>query len=172
METTDMTLAEFEDLAFTHGPDLSEWPEHALAGAAKLIEASPEADALLNSVADLQSALTAARPEDPAPSVELMSRILADAATVSPIAAAAAAPPPVKVSLASRIWDVFSPAAACAASAALGLWLGYAGPVDLTDVAGGTFELAGLVATEEFALLDDLDVSPIAGVDDFLEGAK
>ena len=173
METTEMTLAEFEDLAFTHGPDLSEWPEHALAGAAKLIEASPEADALLNSVAELQSALSAARPEDPAPSVELIEPYSGRwPATVSPVAAAAPAPSPVKASLVSRIWDVFSPAAACAASAALGLWLGYAGPVDLTDVAGGTFELAGLVTTEEFALLDDLDVSPIAGVDDFLEVAE
>lgn len=176
MKTTEMTLAEFEDMAFTHGPDLSEWPSDIQAGAARLVETTAEAQALLETVADLQSALTEARPDDPAPSVDLMSRILADAATVEAVMPAPSAFPvvaqPVLPSVFSRIWNVFSPAAACAASAALGLWLGYAGPVDLTDMAGGTFELAGLVAVEEFALLDDLDVSPMAGVVDLLEASE
>lgn len=169
MEHTQMTLAEFEDLAFAHGPDLSEWPGHAQAGAARLAEASPEAQALLGAAADLQSALAAARPADPAPSVELMSRILSDAATVRPAQVSAPETKPARASLVSRILTVFSPAAACAASAAFGLWLGYAGPVDLTDVAGETFEMAGLASTAEFALLDDVTVSPIAGVMDLLE---
>lgn len=176
MENTEMTLAEFEDLAFAHGPDLSGWPDQAQAGAAMLIEASPEARTLLDRVFDLQSALSAARPEDPAPSVDLLSRILADAAIVEPFVASSLAilpaVQPVRVPLFSRIWAVFSPAAVCAASAAMGLWLGYTGPVDLTDMAGQTFELAGLVATEEFALLDDVGVSPIDGVIDLLEASE
>lgn len=172
MENTEMTLAEFEELAFAHGPDLSDWPLPAQTNAATFLKASPEARDLLQSVADLQAALLSARPEDPAPSVDLMSRILADAATVQPVLAPASAPPPANASFMSRLWDVFSPAAACAASAAVGLWLGYAGPVDLTDVAGGTFELAGLATSGEFSLLDDLSASPIAGVGDFLEGSE
>ena len=172
MGHTKMTLAEFEDLVFAHGPDLSEWPDHVQVRAAKLLETSPEAQALMDSAADLQSILTRARPEDPVPSVELISSILSDAATVRPAADLAPAIPPTKTPLFSRIWTVFSPAAACAASAALGLWLGYAGPVDLTDVAGGTFELAGLAVSAEFALLDDVAVSPIAGVIDLLEASE
>lgn len=166
METTEMTLAEFEDLAFAHGPDLSEWPDHKRASAAKFASASSEAQAILVSVADLQATLASAHPADPDPSVDLMSRILADAATIKPALALAPAKQPARAPFFSRILDVFSPAAACAASAVLGLWLGYAGPVDLTDVAGETF---GLAAPTEFALLDDVGVSPIAGVMDLLE---
>lgn len=169
MENTEMTLAEFEDLAFTHGADLSQWPENAQAEAAELAEASSEARALLTAAAELQTALAMARPDDPVPSVDLMSRILADAATIRPVVASAPAPQPMRAPILSRLWDVFSPAAACVASAAFGVWLGYAGPVDLTDVAGEAF---GLAATEEFALLDDLGVSPIAGVIDLLEASE
>lgn len=169
METTEMTLAEFEDLAFAHGPNLSDWPDAAQGGAVMFVEASPEAQALLNSIANLQSVLAASRPEDPAPSVDLMSRILADAATALPAPFPAPTPRPARSSLVSRIWNVFSPAAACAASAAFGLWLGYAGPVDLTDIADETF---GLAATEEFAMLDDVGISPIAGVIDLLEASQ
>lgn len=169
MENTEMTLAEFEDLAFAHGADLSEWPEDAQAAAAALAEASSEARALLAAAAELQTALAMARPDDPVPSVDLMSRILADAATVRAVAATMPAPQPRRTPFFSRIWDVISPAAACAASAAFGVWLGYAGPLDLTDVAGEAF---GLAATEEFALLDDLGASPIAGVIDLLEASE
>lgn len=166
MKNTEMTLAEFEDLAFAHGADMSEWPEDAQAAAAALAETSSEAQALLAAAAELQTALAMARPADPAPSVDLMSRILADAATIRPVVTAPPAPQPVRAPFFSRIRDVISPAAAFAASAAFGVWLGYAGPVDLTDVAG---EALGLAATEEFALLDELGASPIAGVIDFME---
>jgi len=166
MDTAEMTLAEFEDLVFAHGAELSEWPEDAQAAAAALVRASSEAQALLVANAELQTALAKARPADPAPSVDLMSRILADAAAMRPVASIPSAPQPMRGSFFARIREVISPAAAFAASAAFGVWLGYAGPVDLTDVAG---EALGLAATEEFALLDDLGVSPIAGVIDLLE---
>lgn len=169
MKNTEMTLAVFEDLAFAHGADLAEWPEDTQAEAAALAKASPEARALLAAAANLQTALAAARPDDPAPSVDLMSRILADAATVKPAAVFTPAPQPERAAFFARIWDVVSPAAACAASVMFGLWLGYAGPVDLTAVAG---EALGLAATEEFALLDDLGASPIAGVIDLLEASE
>ncbi len=171
MKNTEMTLAVFVDLAFAHGGDLSEWPKATQAEAAALVEASSEARALLTTAAEFRTALANARPEDPVPSVDLMSRILADAATVKPVAAFAPAPQPQprRTLFFSRIWDVFSPAAACAASVVFGLWLGYAGPVDLTDVAGETF---GFGANEEFALLDDLGASPFVGVIDLLEASE
>ncbi len=170
MEHPDMTIDEFEDLAFAHGADLTAWPVEAREQASALLAASPVAAASFAKARELEAALTSARPVDPVPSVELMSRILADAAAAAP------APPPATVkaqpkenALLTRVRAFLSPAAACAASAALGLWLGYAGPVDLSDVA---VEALGVETEMEFALLDGVGASPIAGVLDILEASE
>ncbi len=114
--------------------------------------------------------MAALKPEDPKPSVDLMGRILADAAAMAPEKVILASVAPHRQpTILSRLHAFLSPAAACAASAALGLWLGYAGPVDFADVASDTL---GVELTTDFAMLDDLGASPIAGVFDVLEGAE
>lgn len=167
MGDTDMTIEEFEDLAFAHGADTATWPDAVRNRGADFILRSSDAETVLIRVRDLEAALALARPADPAPSVELMSRILADAAMARcDPKPATAPPPPAEAALFVRLRAFFSPAAACAASAALGLWLGYAGPVDLSDMA---IEALGVETELEFALLDSVVASPIAGVLDILE---
>ena len=170
MDHTEMTIDEFEDLAFAHGADLGAWPGAAREKAAALLAASPEAQAALTQARSLEAALATVRPADPEPSVELMSRILADAAAATPAPRTAETEvQPKESSLLGRLQAFLSPAAACAASAALGLWLGYAGPVDFSDVA---VEALGVETEMEFALLDGVGASPIAGVIDILEGSE
>ena len=164
-----MTIDEFEDLAFTHGADLAAWPDPDGARAAAFLEANPAGAAVIERARRVEAALTAARPADPVPSAELMSRILADAASVPPVpfpATAAEAAPPAGAGLLARLRIMLSPAAACAASAALGVWLGYAGPVDFTGVAA---DALGVEAGTDFAFLDTAMASPMAGFIEALE---
>ncbi len=165
-----MTENEFDDLAFIHGPDLANWPDAVRANAIAFANTSSSGHARLEQLRQLEGAVAALKPEDPKPSVDLMRRIFADAAALGPekVILAPVAPPRQPTFL-SQLHAFLSPAAACAASAALGLWLGYAGPVDFADVASDTL---GVELTTDFAMLDDLGVSPIAGVFDVLEGAE
>lgn len=167
MDQADMTIDEFEDLIFAHGADLATWPQRQKARAEAFLTASPAGQAAMTQARAVDAALAAARPADPALSADLMSRILADAAT------AAAAPLPAPdaarahgAGILSRFRAFVSPAAACAASAALGLWLGYAGPVDFTGVA---VDALGVEAGLEFAFLDGAVASPMAGLIEALE---
>jgi hypothetical protein len=170
MDHADMMIDEFEDLAFTYGSDPAVWPEGVRAKAVAFASVSPVAIAVLEQMRDLEEVLISARPVDPVPSVEMMTRILADAAMVRPSPAPSAqSTAPTSVLAFSRILAIFSPAAACAASAVLGLWLGYAGPVDFTGIAADSL---GVEVTMEFALLDEIGDSPIAGVVDVLEASK
>ena len=78
--TEHMDLTRFEELAMTHGPDLSVWPADARESAAVLLTESTSARALLDQAAALFQALeTDAAVPAPAPDA-LMARVLADAA--------------------------------------------------------------------------------------------
>lgn len=170
MDQVDMTIDEFEDLTFMHGADPAKWPKGACERAVTLLDASPSAAAILARAHELEAALATAMEPDPAPSVELLGRILAGAATVQPVSAPVTPTrPAMENTVFSSIRLMLSPAAACAASAVLGLWLGYAGPVDFADVAVGAL---GDETTTEFALLDDIDASTLDGVIDVLEASE
>ncbi len=165
-----MIEEEFDNLAFVHGSNPADWPDEVSAQALAFAESSASGRARLEQLRRLEGAMASVKPEDPKPSVDLLSRILADAAALAPEKVIAApTPSPRQPSLLSQLRSFLSPAAACAASAALGLWLGYAGPVDFADVASDTL---GVELATEFAMLDDLGVSPIAGVFDVLEGSE
>lgn len=167
MDNKDMTTEEFEDLAFAHGADLASWPRNARSRATAFLAANPESETVLARAHSLDAALALARPADPVPSGDLLSRILADAATVRPDPALVApTAPSQRETVLSRLRAFFSPAAACAASAMLGLWLGYAGPIDFT---GAAVDVLGVETEAEFAFFDSSVASPMAGVIDVLE---
>lgn len=149
----DMDLKTFDALAELHGGDLAAWPPGAQAPARALLARSAAARAALERAAALDAALAdlAAFPEPPA-SDALMARILADAdaalAAQGGGAPAAAAPSPITLQTppraarapafrdprrrrtgpvaALRRWS--APALAAAASALLGVALGWNAP--------------------------------------------
>ncbi len=128
--TEPMDLTRFEEMAMTHGPDLADWPEGARAPAAALLARSAEAAAVRDLAAETFAALDAEAADPPAASPALMSRILADAAAAAP--APAAAPRPARRGHgAFQLFWRLTPPAALAASALLGVALGYSAADDL-----------------------------------------
>jgi ferric-dicitrate binding protein FerR (iron transport regulator) len=133
-----MDADRFGDLLDLHGPDLRGWPAADREAAARLLDASAEARALLEEARLLDAALAA--PPGPPASAELRARILAAA---PPVAAGGAAVLPFR---APRRWvPVGSSALALAASLVLGFWIGAADPggaaLDLAEA-----EIADLLA--------------------------
>ncbi|SET32868.1 hypothetical protein [Oceanicella actignis] len=137
-----MTLAQFEDLALRHGPDLDDWPAAARPGALALLEASAEARAVQAGAAALWRALDALAAEAEAPSPGLSARILAAAEAQAGAAPPEAARPPRPPAAEARrgragarrllgaarraLTGAAGAGAAMAASLMLGAWLGYA----------------------------------------------
>lgn len=157
-EDRRMTLEEFDRGLAAHGPDLARWPGGGPA-AAVLLESSPPARRALAEAKLIAVAVAAARTEEtPAPEA-LLERILADAADVAAAREAATKAAPARRRRgaldALRRWTFFPalrPAAICAASALVGLWLGQSAvvadtaaaltdnqePTDIVALYGGT----------------------------------
>lgn len=167
MTGSAMSLDEFRLAAEIHGGDLAAWPDAARRPAAALLAVSEDAQAALEEAAALDAALALFVEEDAAELPEsLHARILGDAAAVSaeaataatavesgagasvPVEAPAAAPPGAHglgATLAG-LADLFAgllaaprwaaPGAALA-SAALGLWIGWAAPDAMVDPVWG-----------------------------------
>lgn len=114
---------------------------------------------------DLDRALAEARDAAAAPSDDLMARVLADAATTAagrrpaPASAAIGAPAAKRRRLFGR--RLFGPLVACAASAAIGVWLGASAPRTVTNSATEMLAIAGMQtiagASFELAMLDEDD---------------
>ena len=122
----------------------------------------------------LDAILDDARRMTSAPSPELMARILADAADVSS-GFETIAPPPVRASTGLRglLGRIFSPEsgvgpiALCAASVAIGVWLGASAPDDVATSAGEMITAMGA----EMILMDgavgmDLSEFDVAMIDE------
>ncbi len=174
MKGLTMTMDEFDQLAFAYGGDLSDWPKDRRAVAAALLAQDADCRARIDQMAALDAALTVAAPVDAPVSKDLMARILADAAT------AASRQPQALPSLATkplsplrRVWEWLSvagmPATACATSVVIGLWLGYAGPVDLASAATTIMNTDQAV---EFAFLDETSATPFIDALSALEGVE
>ncbi|WP_205910832.1 hypothetical protein [Paroceanicella profunda] len=117
---------------------------------------------------DMLDALFAeARRAEPGPSEAFYARILADAAEVAaaraapPRPVAAAAPGPDLLARIAGLFGGWRAVAGLAACAALGFWVGFAGPDSLTDlpvldtITGADTTLAYEQTSSEFALLVD-----------------
>ncbi|MEM7269675.1 MAG: hypothetical protein AAF401_10520 [Pseudomonadota bacterium] len=164
---SEMTDERFEELAFAHGPRLDDWPADIRQVAEAHRMASPTAAAALAAVSALEERLAEAAADAPEaePSAALMARILADAADAAPKPVASRpVSAPVRTPLRARLlgWlsaEVLSPAAACIAAGALGLWLGYAGP---SSVAYAASAVIGIEEPDEIALL-------VANADPYLD---
>jgi len=166
--------AAFFDHAAVHGPDLETWPEALRPGARVFAQAEPEAAARARAEAGaLDAALAAWAAEAPALSDDLFARMAADADAALPAGAAAgvlaapagrapAADPrrgrPV-VRAGARARGGFRPLArlgapaAFAASAMLGLALGYAGD-DPVSQGFAALAMDRYEAAYELSLLD------------------
>lgn len=159
----NMTLEELELRAARWGAATEEWPEEDKRAAESLLSRSAEARDMIAALHAMEADLAFAASEGAAPSDALTARILADAADIG-VRPVAAAPKQARRSGLSALWDrlppVWRPAAACAASALLGAWLGYVAPQDVAEAATA---MAAFEPAEEFAALDmedgDLDLA-------------
>lgn len=161
--TEHMDLDRFEALAMTHGPDLATWPAEVRADAAALLAGSVAARELLGEGASVFDDLKiAAMAPEPAPDA-LMARVLADAAVVAP--APVATPRPARRGGGFRWLLRLAPPTALAASAALGILLGYSAPESYVSSAfgSGDEELWTEMVTlaDEPGLFGDIDVGDL-----------
>ncbi|MDF2234940.1 hypothetical protein P2H44_20460 [Albimonas sp. CAU 1670] len=165
--------AAFRDLALVHGPDLETWPEAERASARAFAAAEPRAAAeALAEAAELDAALGAWASEAAPLSGDLLARLAADAdATLPGVLSALPAPAveprrgrpaPRPAARAARGWRPlarFGAPAAFAASAALGVALGYANddPVSqgFAALAMGAYEEAYDVSLLDVDLLSE-----------------
>ncbi len=142
----DMDLDRFEAALAAWGSDLSRWPSDARAAGQRILATDPNAAAALAEMAALEDELAnLRRAEDldpPALSASLAERILADAATAMPSRIASPSVPVARESFFVRIMALLGdnatalrPAAICAASAVVGLWLGSLAPEAVADMA-------------------------------------
>ena len=144
-----MTLEELEIRAARWGADIRLWPETERGRAEDALEGSEEARALFAALAameaDLSEAATAVAPL----SDDLTARILADAAIAAPAQPRRKAHAPRRGigDFLDRLFPAWRPAAACAASAFLGIWIGYLSP---ESVANAATQMATLDASEPF----------------------
>jgi hypothetical protein len=114
-----MTLEEFRRLAAAWGGDVERWPAAARADAARLVERSAEAAALVADAGRLDSVLVAARPSI---ADERTERLIGRVATAV-AAASAQAPRPGLL----RRW--LMPATSFASAALVGIGLGFGLPI-------------------------------------------
>lgn len=153
--TVKMDPSRFEELAMTHGPDIGRWPDAERAAAEAHLARSSEARAVRDRAAMVFSALETEAATAPPLSDALMSRVLADAAEASPAPSEArrARPRrPLGLSFLSRL----APPVAIAASAALGIALGYVAP----ESYGGS----DMVPSEEEFWTEALNLTPEPGL--------
>lgn len=159
----NMTLEELELRAARWGASTEAWPEKDRSAAEALLERSGDARDLIAALQSMEADLAFAADEGASPSRALTARILADAAEIGFEPAPAVTTRARKASLAAlwnRLPPVWRPAVACAASALLGVWLGYVAPQNVAEAATAmaTFEPA-----EEFAALEmedgDFDIA-------------
>ena len=162
MSANDMMILEdFQERALAYGGDIDGWPVEDRAAARALLAGSAQARAALDEARALDGTLDLWQA--PAPSHALLSRVLADAATVSDEAQATAAPAPrpARAGWRERLFGgnpVFRPGLALAACLALGFAM------------GANFEEAVLIPTTDsatpeigmidfaFAMEDDADL--------------
>jgi hypothetical protein len=158
--TEPMDLTRFEDLVMTHGPDPDAWPKHLRADAEALLAASPAARAAHDAAAALFDALDAdAADPEPAPDA-LLARILVDAAEAAPVAVPRPGPARRRGASFGFFWR-FTPPAALAASALLGIALGYSAPDSLTGDVTATADdeiwIEALNLTKDPGLFGDIE---------------
>ncbi len=161
-----MTLEEFETCAARWGATTALWPERERRLGDDLLTVSAEARAARDAFEAVDAALAAA-PGDAAPLPEgLAARILADAATETAARANTAMRPAARpaaatsggglLGLLDRFLPVWRPAAACFASAAVGIWLGYVAPQNIAMAATAMASLdSDYAQTSDVAFLGD-----------------
>lgn len=144
-----MKLADFEAGLARHGAALSDWPEEARGAAEALLAVSAPARRAHREMAALDAALAETRATAPAAPDALIERVMVDAVAVA-AARSRPAPPPRRLALGRFLsLPLLRPAAICAASAALGFWLGHAAA---PGGAAGTLIEAEGSAAESYAL--------------------
>ncbi|MEL6794755.1 MAG: hypothetical protein AAFP78_14945 [Pseudomonadota bacterium] len=149
-----MTMETFEIAAARWGADVSIWPAEARASGEALLASSPEARRLSEELAAMEADLSFAR-DDPSPVSEaLMSRVLADAASVAAARAPAGATTDEPhrgglLSIFGGLSPIWRAAGACAASALVGVMVGYMSPAPIAEAATSLAALE-LIAEPEF----------------------
>ncbi|MDM7945499.1 MAG: hypothetical protein QUV20_04135 [Oceanibaculum nanhaiense] len=135
-----MDLQRLEALLDAYGADPARWPAAERAAALALLAIEPAAQARLEQARQLDRVLDALPPA-PAPAGDLAARIRAVARHQrAPAAPVAPIPAPIPANGNRAPWRFTM---ALAASAVIGLWLGFAaGPYTLNT--GGTIDLAAL----------------------------
>ncbi len=159
-----MILEDFEERALAYGGDIDNWPVEDRAAARALLAESQAAQTALAEANALDDMLDLW--EGPEPSHDLLSRVLADAATVSgemQVTAQAAAPAskPARIGWRERLFGggpVFRPGLALAACLALGFAMGAnfeeGALVPIADTAGAEIGMIDFA----FAMEDDADL--------------
>jgi hypothetical protein len=160
-----LKLEEFESALARWGADILNWPADMQGSAQRTLHAEPEAQAMLVAASAFEMQIMDLRSADKDIELptSLAARILADAAEVMPKRTASARPNAISSgwarNLVARLADMtaipWRPMAACAASAALGIWLGFSTPDAIADVAA---TMISSDAVAEFAALvsDDM----------------
>ncbi|MEL7463629.1 MAG: hypothetical protein AAFN79_06160 [Pseudomonadota bacterium] len=173
-DVSEMTIEMFETAAAKWGADTAMWPEEDRAAADGLLAASPEARSLRAELMAMEADLALARAEPlgttgAAPD-DLMARVLADAARIAAVRTLEAAAAPSS----RRGWRLFErldglapiwrAAGACAASALVGVFVGYMSPAPIAEAATSMASLemitgdTGAGAGESFELaMTDLE---------------
>ncbi len=161
---TTMTIDDFEERAMAYGADIDSWPAEDRAPARALLLESAAARTALEDARSLDAMLNLW--EGPQPSTDLLSRVLADAATVSAEAQAmrreAPRAEPERPGLLGRLFGnaaLLRPGLALAACLALGFVMGNTieqdvliGPIPtVMSEQGGVIDFA-------FAMEDDADL--------------
>ena len=155
-----MTFEDFEERALAYGGDIDGWPAQDRTAARALLAVSDEARAALDEARALDDMLDLW--EGPEPSHALLSRVLADAATVSGQEAAAPAPrAPIRAGWRERLFGgqpVFRPGLALAACLALGFAMGTTFDDGVLTPAPDTASTELGLADFAFAMEDDADL--------------
>lgn len=157
---TAMTIEDFEERAMAYGAKIDGWPEEDQAPARALLAGSAAARTMLEEAASLDAMLDLW--EGPQPSNALLSRVLADAATVAGEAQVElTAPAPVRDGWLVRLFGntpVFRPGLALAACLALGFVMGTNIEESvLAPASNGTVQEIGVIDFA-FAMEDDSDL--------------
>ena len=170
MDTT-MTIDDFEERAMAYGARIDGWPEEDRGAAQALLAGSERARAILEEARSLDAMLDLW--EGPEPSHALLSRVLADAATVAEerreTTVAAAAPQPEQRGWLVRLFGerpLLRPGLALAACLALGVVMGTTLEEDVLPKATGEPVAEMAVIDFAFAMEDDSDL--LLGPETFL----
>lgn len=152
-----MTLEELETRAARWGADIRLWPDADRVGAERALAASANAREIFAMLAAMEAELSDPAAETAPVPAGLTARILADAAEIAPALARPARPARARRSaglaaLLDRILPAWRPAAACAASAFLGVWLGYLSP---DSVANAATDMASMEPAAQFSGIEE-----------------